>query len=90
MDAFDLFGDIDITDIILIIILGAVQEAVSKVSRSTRPPGADYLDELLDCENEKRIYSALQIKEETFVSCVYDWKRTAVYGLQFMSVSINK
>jgi hypothetical protein len=66
MDAFDLFGDIDITDIVPIIILGAVQEAVSKVPRSTGLPGADYLDELLNCGNEKRIYSVLRMKKETF------------------------
>ena len=43
-----------------------MQKAVSKVSRNTRLSKADYLDKLLDCENEKRIYSALQINKETF------------------------
>jgi hypothetical protein len=88
MDAFDLFGDIDITDIVLIIILGAVQEAVSKVSRSTGPPGADYLDELLDCENEKRIYSVLRMKEETFRKLCIRLEKDG--GLRFtIHVSVN-
>jgi hypothetical protein len=42
MDSFDVFGDIDITDIVPIIALGAVQEAQSKVPRSTGLPGAAY------------------------------------------------
>ena len=43
IDSFDVFRDIDITDIVPIIALGAVQEAQSKVSRSTGLPGAAYL-----------------------------------------------
>jgi hypothetical protein len=37
------FGDIDITDIVPIIVLGAVQKAQSKVPRNTGLPGAAYL-----------------------------------------------
>jgi hypothetical protein len=61
------FGDIDITDIVPIIAFGAMQEAQSKVSRSTRLPGAAYLEKLLNCGNDKRIYSVLQMKKDTFL-----------------------
>ena len=67
MDSFDLFGDIDITDIVPLIALGAVQEAQSKVPRSTGLPGAAYLEELLNCGNEKRIYSVLRMNRNTFL-----------------------
>jgi hypothetical protein len=49
MNTFNLFEDIDITDIVPIIALGAVQEAASKVPRSTGLSGSDYLRELLNC-----------------------------------------
>jgi hypothetical protein len=67
MDSFDVFGDIDITDIVPIIALGAVQEAQSKVPRSTGLPGVAYLEELLNCGNDKRIYSVLRMKRDTFL-----------------------
>lgn len=66
MDASDLFEDIDLTDILPIIALGAVQEAVFKVPRSTGLPGSDYLRELLNCGNQRRIYSVLRMQKETF------------------------
>lgn len=66
MDTSDLFEDIDFTDIAPIIALGAVQEAASKAPRSTGLPGSEYLRELLNCKNEKRIYSVLRMKKETF------------------------
>ena len=43
MDTFDLFKSIDITDIVPIIALRAMQEAELKVPRSTGLSGADYL-----------------------------------------------
>jgi hypothetical protein len=61
------FEDIDITDIVPIIALGAVQEAQSKVLRSTGLPGIAYLKELLNCRNDKRIYSVLRMKRDTFL-----------------------
>jgi hypothetical protein len=67
MDSFDVFKDIDITDIVSIIALGAVQEAQSKVLRSTGLPKVAYLKELLNCGNNKRIYSVLRIKRNTFL-----------------------
>jgi hypothetical protein len=42
INSFDVFRDIDINDIVPIIALGAVQEAQSKVLRSTGLPGAAY------------------------------------------------
>jgi hypothetical protein len=72
MDTFDLFESIDITDIVPIIALGAMQEAASKVPRSTGLSRADYLRELLNYRNEKRIYLVLQMKKETFYQ-LYLW-----------------
>ena len=66
MDTFNLFEDIDITDIVPLIALRAVQEAVSKVPRNTGLSSSDYLRELLNCGNEKRIYSVLRIRKDTF------------------------
>ena len=63
----DLFADIDLSDIVPLIVLGAVEEAKkSKTPRNTGQSGGDYLHELLECSNEKRIYSILRIKKETF------------------------
>jgi hypothetical protein len=39
-----------------IIALGAVQEAASKVPRSTRLSGSDYLRELLNCGTKKHLF----------------------------------
>ena len=66
MDCFDLFEDIDFTEIVPLIALGAVQEATQRVPRNTRLSGGDYLRELLSCENEKRIYSVLRMRKDTF------------------------
>jgi hypothetical protein len=54
MNTFNLFEDIDTTDIVPIIALGAVQEAASKVPRSTGLSGSDYLRELLNCGTMKK------------------------------------
>jgi hypothetical protein len=71
MDDRDLFGGIDISNIIPIIALGAVQEARNS---SNTPIGlkdgilssADYLQELLNSGNESQIYRVLRMKKETF------------------------
>jgi hypothetical protein len=63
----DTFEDIDLSEIIPIIILGAVETAKdAKTPRSTGLPGGDYLRELLNCGNEKRIYEVLRMKRDTF------------------------
>ena len=56
-NAMDSFEDIDFSEIISIIALGAVHEAKrSRKPKTTGLPGAEYLRELLGCGNEKRIY----------------------------------
>ena len=77
MDYSELIGDIEISDIIPIIALGAVQESALRVPRSTGLSGGDYLRELLSCGNNKRIYSVLRMQKETFNQLVI-WLRT--YG----------
>jgi hypothetical protein len=67
MDTWNLFDDIDIKGIIPLIVIGAINEghranARNKGSKS----GADYLRELLNCGNEKRIYNVLRMKPDTF------------------------
>ena len=65
MDTFN----INLSDIAPLIILGAVQTAPdAKLRMNTGLPGGDYLQELLDSGNNKRIYCILQINKETFTS----------------------
>ena len=79
MDACDISEDIDITDIIPLITLRAIQDARASNSRrgatSVRSSGADYLRELLTCGNNKRIYSVLRMKKDTFER-LCQWMRT--------------
>jgi hypothetical protein len=63
MDAFE---DIDLSEIIPIIALGAVEATKgARTSRSTGQPGGDYLRELL-ASSEKRVYEVLRMKKATF------------------------
>jgi hypothetical protein len=56
----DTFEDIDILDIVPIIVLRAVDTAkATEIPRSTGLHSRDYLRELLNCGNEKRIYEVL-------------------------------
>ena len=70
MDDWDLFEAIDIEDLSSIIALGAVSEARdSREESGTSEPilsGADYLRDLLNYGNHKRIYSVLRIQKDTF------------------------
>jgi hypothetical protein len=70
MDDWDLFEAIDIEDISALIALGAVDKAQQpkEQSGSSEPilSGADYLRDLLNCGNQKRIYSVLRMQKETF------------------------
>ena len=85
---FDLFSDIDITEIVPLIILGAVQKAQLKVPRSTGLSGALYLEELLNCENEKRIYSVLRINKETFLRlCQWFRKNSSLKDTVYIVIS---
>ena len=72
MDDWDLFEAIDIEDISGIIALRVVAEAQGLKNKlaSSEPilSGADYLRDLLDCDNHKRIYSVLRMQKETFMS----------------------
>ena len=76
----DVFEDIDLSDIIPLIVMGAVENAKEpKISRNTGQPGGDYLRDLLECGNDKRIYSVLRIKKETFNKlCLWQRKSTAL------------
>jgi hypothetical protein len=70
MDDWDLFEAIDIEDLSSIITLGAVGEArdLREESGTSEPilSGADYLRDLLNCGNHKRIYSVLRMQKDTF------------------------
>ena len=79
MDAGDLFPSIDIYDIVPLIALGAVQESRNSSNtplgqKESILSGSDYLRELLNCDNESRIYRVLRMKTETFRSLCY-WFR---------------
>ena len=64
MEAFE---DIVLSDIVPMIILGAVENAKElKTSRTTGLSGGEYLYELLNCNNDKRIYKVLRMKSDTF------------------------
>jgi hypothetical protein len=63
----DLIEDIDLFDLIPTIILGVAEEArTMRTPRNTGQPGGVYLQELLG-SSEKRIYSVLRMKRETFL-----------------------
>jgi hypothetical protein len=74
----DAFGDIDLSDVVPLILLGAIEHTgdtqPAKTPRSTGLPGAEYLRELLDCGSHKRIYLVLRITKETF-NCLCLWLR---------------
>lgn len=71
----DAFGNIDLEELIPIIIIGAVEEAqASRTPRNTGQPGGVYLQELLE-SSEKRIYSVLRMKKETFLE-LCSWLQT--------------
>jgi len=62
----------DVLDIILIIALRGVEEELEqgklRLLRSTRVKGGDYIQELLNYGNNKRIYKVLRIQKGTFFS----------------------
>jgi hypothetical protein len=65
----DCIKDIDLLEIIPLLVLSAAQNAIpSRIPRNTGLPGGEYLEELLECGNDKRIYLVLRIKKETFKS----------------------
>ena len=70
MDDWDLFDEIDIEDLSTLIALG-----VADHERDSKPPpgssatpfkGGDHLRDLLNCGNDKRIYSVLTNEEGDF------------------------
>jgi hypothetical protein len=70
MDDWDLFKAIDIKDLSSIIALGAVDKARDSRKESGTSElilcGADYLRDLLNCDNHTRIYSVLRMQKDTF------------------------
>ena len=63
----DVITELDLLDIILLIGLAALEESqIAKEPRSTGQARDAYLTELLNCGNEKRIYSILRMKLDTF------------------------
>jgi hypothetical protein len=68
MDSVD-FDDL-LLDIIPIVVLGAVEEeqerGKKRIPRSTGQKGGDYMRELLNCGNERRIYEVLRMQKSTF------------------------
>jgi len=78
MDYGDIFEGVKIDDIVSLISLGVVEEAQSarddEDDIDSTSSGADYIRQLLSSGNEKRIYSVLRMKRETFkVLC--QWMR---------------
>jgi hypothetical protein len=68
----ELFGGIKLMDFIPLIAMAVVEEAPNHsnsptTSRDGVLSGSDYLNELLNCGNKKRIYRVLRIKKETFL-----------------------
>ena len=70
MDDWDLFRGIDIEDISALIALRVVDKVQeSKEQSGSFEPilsGADYLRDLLNCSNHKRIYLVLRMQKTTF------------------------
>ena len=73
MEDKDLFGSLDFTDIVPLIAIAALEGAPK---HSNRPQtsgegvvsGNDYLRELLNCDDTKRIYKVLRMSRGTFLS----------------------
>ena len=60
--------DIDFTDLIPLIVVGAIEASKSeRVPRNTGQKGGVYLQELL-ASTPRRIYDVLRMKKETFIS----------------------
>ena len=71
MDDTDNFADFDIIDLLPFIIIGVVEEAPKHANAPIRSgegtlSGADFLRELHESDNDKRIYSVLRMKRGTF------------------------
>jgi hypothetical protein len=74
----DSFEGVDFSDIISIVALGVVEEAKrSKTPKTTGLPGAEYLRELLQSGNEKRIYEVIRMQKETFDQLCLRLRRNA-------------
>ncbi|MDX6296005.1 MAG: hypothetical protein QOH50_5264 [Kribbellaceae bacterium] len=84
----DIFEDIDLSDIIPIIVLGAVEDAKTRrTPRNTGLSGSDYLRELLTCGNDKRIYGVLRMKKETFTSlCLWLQQHTRLKESRYIAL----
>jgi hypothetical protein len=72
MDDSDLFGDVELMDILPLIVMGVVEEAPKHSNILTSSgegvlSGNDYLNELLNCNNPARIYGVLRMKRKTFL-----------------------
>jgi hypothetical protein len=70
MDNWDLFDKIDIEDMSMLIALGITDHKQGlkqpRGESATLFTGGDYLRDLLNCGNDKRIYSVLRMKKDTF------------------------
>ena len=79
--------DIDLSDVIPIIVLGAAEAAKSQnTSRNTGQPGEKYVQELLQ-GTEKRIYDVLRMKRETFSQlCRWLQKNTELASSRNISI----
>jgi hypothetical protein len=72
MDNSDLFGNIELMDILPLIVIGVVEEALkhSNIPTSSREGvllGNDYVNKLLNCNNPARINGVLRIKRKAFL-----------------------
>ena len=95
MDDWDLFKGDNIEDLSALITLGVVNKAQESkeellVSSNNKPilSRADYLRDLLNCGNYKRIYSVLRMQKETFKKLCL-WFREGGYLKDSRVVSVK-
>jgi hypothetical protein len=92
MEDGDFVADIDIIDIIPLIAIVVAEDPpkhsnTSIASEEGVLPGADFLQELLNCGNNKRIYRVLQMKKETFKKlCLWFRKRKLLYNSRNIAI----
>jgi hypothetical protein len=72
MDNSNLFGNIELIDILPLIVIGVVKEAlkhlnISTLSRERVLLENDYINKLLNYNNPMQIYEVLHIKRKTFL-----------------------
>jgi len=92
MDNANLFAGIDLIELIPLVVIGAVESApkqsnVPVASALGALSGSDFLRELLNCGNDKRIYRVLRMKKETFRKlCIWFRQKGHLQDSRFIRV----